>query len=692
PKLNVLSLQSSQGVQVEDVIDNLRLDDLSTKSAIRSLIELFYEAKTFGSLIQVPANLISALPQLQELVSQETGKDMYKNKAIELLRPFVIQAAFLAEKYDCVVANPPYMGNNGMNLSVKDFVKKRFPNAKSDLFACFIERGFEMATKAGFNSMVTMQSWMFLSSYEQFRNKLLKQNTLICLAHFPYDGHSPTAMGINFGVAVISVRNSSQHQYLSNFCCARYSELSQDGVPFHFPPNNERLCTARQDDFQKIPGSPVAYWANKDGVENFASNKLLGKLYKPRVGMRTGDNLRFLRIWYEIAINNFNRNASTRNEAKNSRAKWFPFLKGGDYRKWFGNLEWVVNWKNDGEEIKQNTLINYPQLSLDNLGWKISNESFYFQSGLTWTAVSSSFFGVRYFKCGAIFGTGGSCVFPEISKTVDILGALTSKTSTYFMKIINPTLNINIEDVASIPILNKINICVTENSNRCIKITEFDWDSYETSWDFQSFPMLTAPLKLTTISNSYAAWLKQSQENTLTMKSLEEENNRLFIDAYGLQDELTPDVPLREITLTCNPYYRYSGEKTAEELQVLQKTDTMKELVSYAIGCMMGRYSLDEPGLIYAHSGNEGFDPNRYTTFKADDDGIIPLTDTEWFEDDATKRFEEFLTVAWSKEHTRENLIFVAESLGQKSGETPLDTIRRYLCRDFFKDHLKTYK
>ncbi|MBF0124374.1 MAG: BREX-1 system adenine-specific DNA-methyltransferase PglX, partial [Magnetococcales bacterium] len=318
----------------------------------------------------------------------------------------------------------------------------------------------------------------------------------------------------------------------------------------------------------------------------------------------------------------------------------------------------------------------------------IRNIKFFFKEAVSWGKFGSGATSFRYRDDSFAFVDAAPSLFGDNLELV--LAALNSKAISYLLSIQGSTLNVTVGLSGGLPIPQISNVKSTVL--HAIKIAIYDSESYTTSWNFSYLPILFGYLKQPTIATSYAAWRQHCRADIETMQRLEEENNRLFINAYGLQDELTPEVPLNEITLTCNPHYRYGGSKSDSELEQLLLIDTIKELISYAIGCMMGRYSLDAPGLIYAHSGNEGFDPNCYPSFPADEDGIIPITDTDWFADDATNRLAEFLAVAWPKEHERENLAFVATSLGQKGGETPLDTVRRYLSRDFFKDHLKTYK
>tara|TARA_R110001583_G_scaffold85875_1_gene224968 strand:- start:7636 stop:11286 length:3651 start_codon:yes stop_codon:yes gene_type:complete len=709
-KLNVLSLQETKHVDLpvlwkalnlsgdwnrgtsENLFDNAQ-QDLSSYAVdkrfqlLHELVRLFDEAKTFGSLIQVPteykASLEILLNELSQLVGQ--GDSMQKGAALRLL-PYVKQAWVLAQRYDAVVANPPYMGGKGMNASVKKFVKDFFPNAKSDLFACFIERGYSLAKHSGHNSMVTMESWMFLSSYEIFRDIVLQRHTLRNLAHFPYDGKKPTAMGINFGVAVVTAQNTHLAGYRGHYCCSRYYELNDDGIPFAFPTPNERQKTVATDEFKKIPGSPVAYWVSAPIRSIFEREDNFSAVADVKQGLATADDQRFLRRWQEVGKEKIGFGFSSREEATESNSKWFPFNKGGEFRRWYGNQEFLVNWENDGAE-----LMAFRPRSV------IRNPRYYFCAGFTWNQTGSSTPSFRYVPSGFVFAHIGSMAFPHDQiRGNNGLGFLNSIVSQTLIGIISPTMGLEVGHVSKLPV--NLQIGDLEATNELIHISSLDWNAYERSWDFKYLPVLKASAdSAPTLECSYSAWVAQNLNTIAEMNHLEEESNRLFIDAYGLQEELNPEVPIEKITLTVNPAYRYGIKISEAEREVRFQSDTMAELVSYSIGCMMGRYSLDAPGLIYAHSGNEAFDAGSYVTFPADDDGIIPLTDQEWFADDATNRFREFVRVAWDEEHLQENLDFVAESLclyaiKPKRGESSLETIRRYLSTQFYKDHLRTYK
>ena len=667
PKLNVLSLRESKGLSVDELANHLAPFKVQ-RATINALVETFEYAKTFGSLIQIPYALkmhLTVLMQVLALVKQ--NGDMYASAAADDLLPLVQQAQLLAMQFDAVVANPPYMGGKGMNPVLKDYARSTFPNSKSDLFAMFIERGFEWCKHSGFNSMVTMQSWMFLSSFESMREKLLQERTLSSMSHM---GNG--VMGIAFGTAATVFWNRHFDGYDGSFSYCGNDDVGGNGKPDSFPIHNERLKVARPDDFKKIPGSPIAYWVSERTKEVFSSGVKIGDIGQPRMGMATGNNDLHLRYWHEVSNSKLGLNYPTRLAAIESERKWFPYNKGGSFRRWFGNNEYVVNWEKDGQ-LLQTMLHPSGRVWAHNF-----NLDFIFQECITWTATSSSYFGVRYSPPGFLFDYNGSSLFLDRKNIKYVLGLMASNLSYYFINILNPTVANQAGDIGAIPVIHDDDAIVLEiekNVENAIKLSQYDWDSFEFSWNFLRSPLLVDSKECCLLSLCWSAYEKNLDIGFCKLKNLEEENNRLFIKAYGLQDELSPEVPESQITLA-----RADREKDSQRL------------ISYAIGCMMGRYSLDEPGLIYAHAGNVGFDPSRYATFPADADGIVPITDELWFADDAPSRIREFLRAVWGPDTLEENMAWLAESLGTKASETPDETIRRYIADKFFKDHLQTYK
>lgn len=678
-KLNVMALVDSAGFDAEVLASGVKLADYGLQLGdLTELKRLFEHATTFGSLIQVPERLAKKLPGLKQL-SEVASHDLFVADELSRLWPLVRQAKLLATQYDSVVANPPYMGGGGMNALLKKFTRDHFPDAKSDLFACFIKRGCGLANEVGRNAMITMDSWMFLSSYTNLRRSLLQHYSIESLVHVGWNCF-PQGHTYNRGVAFVLANQKQQSQGM-------YLNLSD--VPATVDKHSlflSRLskreafyCKSRQE-FDKIPGSPVAYWVSESIKRLFATRPALGSLSEPRRGLQPGDTPRYVRLWQEVSLSNTAFTITPDDVENTTRTiKWVGFMSGGDYRKWAGNLTYLVNWHKNGFEIKHGHNPIVP------------NEHLYFREAITWSKVTSGGPSFRRHPAGIIPGDAGPFAVVSGDGYFAVFASLNAAPTLSFLKILAPTLNFQVGDVANVPILT--NEVATANARQLVGQAEADWSAYERSWDFQSLPILTAFSKpAPTLEASYTAWISKNQETIAEMKRLEEENNRLFIDAYGLTDELTPDIPIEQITLTVNPAYRYGGKMTEDELWTRFREDSMQELVSYAVGCMMGRYSLDEPGLIYAHSGNQGFDPSRYASFPADADGILPLTDKEWFADDAANRLIEFVSVAWDKTHLEANLRFLADNLSPKKTESSRDTLRRYLCDNFFKDHLQTYK
>ncbi|CAI09090.1 conserved hypothetical protein [Aromatoleum aromaticum EbN1] len=691
PRLNVLSLQESKGLDLDELATHLASFGIQ-RGTIKALLDTFEHAKTFGSLIQIPDALNAQLPALAEALGKanETG-DLYAQAAAQDLLPLVEQAKVLGRKFDAVVANPPYMGGKGMNGALKEFAKAAFPDSKSDLFAMFIERGFAWCKPNGFNSMVTMQSWMFLSSFQSMREKLLEQRTIETMAHLGARAFSEIS-----GEVVQTTAFVLQGQHFFGFkpTFFRLVDGQEADKEAALRSNQCRFDATAQDDFKKIPGSPVAYWVSRALFDVFATLEPLQERAHVRKGLATCDDLRWVRLWHEVDYSLSNTQREPSSEEVGRLGRWFPLLKGGSFRKWYGNTAYLINWENDGRLLKASIVERYGGGSYTK---EVRSEDYYFRPCNTWSDITSGSFGARYCPNGFITSTvGGGIYSASDSDEYQFCAMLNSKPTSDWLRIINPTLHANPGDIAQLPlppheVLTGVEI--SRLGRAAVSLTRSDWDAYERSWDFQSFPLLTASADPdSTLESSYTAWVTQNHDTIVEMKRLEEENNRLFIDAYGLQDELTPDVPIEQITLTVNPAYRYGGNLTEVEQWTRFRQDTMEELVSYAIGCMMGRYSLDEPGLIYAHAGNVGFDANRYKTFPADADGIVPITDEFWFEDDAANRVREFLRAVWGADTLDENMAWLAESLGTKANETPDETIRRYLADKFFKDHLQTYK
>ena len=665
PKLNIIALQDSQPERLEAFSQDLANTGIA-QADLKELLDLFEHASTFGSLIQVPATFSQKLPELESKLNTalESG-DIFAQQSAQELLPLLQQAKLLAKQYDAVIANPPYMGNKYLNPNLKNYLKKNYQGYEKDLFSAFMIRDLQLAKESGQLGFMSPFVWMFISSYENLRAHFIDHATITSLIQLEYSGFD----GATVPICTFTLAKSHVSNFMGSYIRLSDFRGSENQAPKTLQAINNPDCgwffTAKPDDFKKIPGSPIAYWVSEKVRGIFVNNPSISEVADARQGLATADNNRFLRLWSEINISQVGFGMESRGQAQLSGKKWFPYNKGGEFRKWYGNQELVVNWENDGYEIKNFVDSNGKQRS------RPQNTNYYFLEGITWSALSSSSISMRTYEAGMIFADKGQGLFPLITEDKDsILGLMNSKVTDSFLKIISPTLDFHSGYILKIPFIKTIKKNIV---NLLVTISKSDWNSYETSWDFTENPIIRT--QQPNLEQAFNTWQQQNANAVAEMKRLEEENNKLFIEAYGLQDELTPDVPDEQITLT-----RADREKDSQRL------------VSYALGCMMGRYSLDEPGLIYAHAGNQDFDASRYQTFPADADGIIPLTEMHWFEDDATHRIQEFLTAVWGKDTLDANMQWLAESLDKKASETAEDTIRRYLASKFYKDHMQTYK
>lgn len=686
--LNVLALQEAKAGSASELHSALNAPQISS-ATVSQLVEAFEQAKTFGSLIQIPGELASTLSDLwQKLEAVRRGGDMLGQGAAEALLRLVAQAEVLAKQFDAVVANPPYMGSGVMSPQVKKLAKKHFPAAKSDLYTCFIQRGCELINKVGYCAMVTMDGWMFLSTYSEFRDSLLSRQSVDSLAHIGWNCF-PEVHTYHRGAAVV-LKCGARNQIGDFLNLSDVPATVDKGELFlSLLSSGEKIYRRTSADFRRIPTSPLAYWASPAVSAAFASLPRADSLVIPREGLATGNNEKYVRFWYEVSHSSIGINISSRKEAKESRLRWFPYNKGGDFRKWSGNNLFVVDWLNDGYELQNTQHPSGARIWAHNF-----NLEYIFRPFVAWSDVTSKGLTLRVFPSGYLFDATGLSAFsrdPEEDDSLVLMAALgNSALGSMFSRILNPTLHFKSGNFAGLPIDCSVDV---SRANRCIDLAKSDWNAYERSWDFQFFPMLMAcDASGVLLETCYSTWIEQIRLVTTEMKHLEEDNNQVLIEAYGMSEELAPDVPIEEVTLTVNPAYRYGANISESERWARFRRDTHAELVSYTIGCMMGRYSLDAHGLIYAHAGNEGFDSSRYETFPADEDGIVPITDEAWFDDDGANRIREFVRVVWGEDNEAENMTWVAESLGSKASESADDTIRRYLSRDFYKDHLQTYK
>lgn len=605
--------------------------------AMDTILRELHDAKEYGSILTVTPQDWSML--YDRFAEIEEDIHMSRETVLRELLPLVQVAEALAQKYDVVVTNPPYMGGSGMGAKLSDFVKKNYPDSKNDLFAVFLERGNMMIQKAGYNCMVTMQSWMFLSSFEKMRTKLLQSKTITNLMHM-----ENMVMGIAFGTAVTVARSSHVRGYKGTYNQIKLQDIENDR-PKEFPVKGNRFAQTTTDNFSKIPGSPVAYWVSEQYFR-VLSGTIASDFARFCKGMDTGDNNRFLRLWHEI-----------RSDKMWHPHKWVPYNKGGSFRRWYGDNEYVINWADNGQEVK------------DFKGSNIRNQITYLRPGMTWSTTSSGPISIRWCIGDYVYDSKGCMAFANNDDdTWYILGAMNTKVYQSFMQIITPTVDYNPGPVSRGAIIcKKEHRGIDELVKKNITMSKCDWDAFEASWDFQHHPLLR---KVSTIAEAFDQWQSECDDRFKQLKANEEELNRIFIDIYGLQDELTPEVEDKDVTV--------------------RKADLGRDIrsfISYAVGCMFGRYSLDVDGLAYA--GGE-WDSSKYTSFAADKDNIIPICDDEYFEDDIVGRFMEFVKKVYGAETLDENLKFIADALGGKG--QPKAVIRNYFLNDFYADHCRMYQ
>jgi len=663
--------------------------DLFT-APLQTTLRQFEEADNFGSLIRPDVTDVDGMLRILESknVSGQLFISMTHQKVLQALR----QADYLSPKYHVVIANPPYLGRGGMNGRLAAWLKENYDDVKSDIFSAFIIRNTELALPSGQLGFMSPFVWMFISSYEKLRSFLISQKTITSLVQLEYSGFD----GATVPICTFTVENSNRPDFRGGYVKLSDFRGAANQAPRTLEAIKNQDCgwfyRASSKDFDKIPGSPIAFWISDSVRAAFSNNQKFGEYISPAVGQNTGNNDRFLRIWSEVSTNRIGIGFSQLEDVAASGLKWFPYNKGGPYRKWYGNIFFVLNWENDGQEVKE-----YAVQRNQGKHWSryIQNLHFMLREGVSWTATSSSYFGCRYTAPGFFFDVKGTSGFSDVIKPKVMAAYLGSNVVSSFLKFLNPTIEFQTRDIRNLPYTDALkNDKRLENlSEKSIATSKLDWDSYETSWDFTSLPLLNLDYHQPTLKATYQKLRAHWREMTLEMQRLEQENNRIFIEAYGLQDELKPEVPLNEITLTCNPHYRYGGDKSEDELEALLLADSMRELVSYAVGCMFGRYALDKPGLILA---NQGETIEDYLTrvpepsFPADDDNVIPMLDGDWFTDDIAERFRKFLRVAFGEEHYEANLKFIEQALNIKGKRNY--GIRDYFLGEFYTDHVKRYK
>lgn len=699
--LNILSIQESNSLS-ETIIDNISNDN--EKDNAKYLIDNFKNAKEIGSLLVLDKRNYA---KLKEIINND--ETIFSIELKEKLNPLIKIANILDKKYDIVVTNPPYMNNSVMSVNLKNYILKNYKNVKSDAFSSFIIRNTVFSKDGSYLGFMTPYVWMFISSYEELRKYIVSNLSISSLIQFEYSAFEEATVPIcTFTLKNTNNKKKGIYFKLSEYVGGmeiqrkKYLEALSNNVNFKYEVDTSK--------FEKMPGTQIAFWISDSLLDSFANGTRLEKIAYPRQGMATTNNNKFLRQWFEVSIDNIGFNLKSEEETIGNR-KWFPYNKGGEYRKWYGNNDYVVNFKNKGEEIcnyiDQNSAVNHTG--------RVINRDKYFNKSVTWSKISSGNIAFRFKDNGFIFDVAGTSIFGDDDTLLKLIGFLNSNVSLEMLNCLSPTLNYEVGHICSIPILDfnddNIEKIVLENIN----ISKEDWDSFEISWDFKQHPLLKeanlTPQQIkkeqdngfqvcNNLEEAYKHWEIISSDRFNKLKENEEKLNNIFINIYGLNDELTSKVDEKYITV----------RKADKEREI-------KSLISYAVGCMFGRYSLDKNGVVFA-GGN--FD-EKYKHYKEKDggwagaslsdykylkdgnneieliyspdvDNIIPITDEAYFSDDIVERFKTFLKIVYGNNTFNENMDFIAEALGKKGTETSEETIRRYFVNDFFNDHVKIYQ
>ena len=669
PQPHVYEIIESNGVDTS-VVELLAGDDVAVKDALNTILSEMYDAKEYGSILNITNVDFEAIYNcFDQMISEGSFfTEVIKNK----LLPLVKVAQTMAQKYDVVVTNPPYLGVKKYNPTLSEFVKTYYKNYKYDLFSCFIIKGRNMIKNNGYVGMLTQQSWLNVDSFEKLRKYIIDNNRVLHIAHLGLN-----ALEGGLGTVAFIFSHKSSTNYITKFIDLSSYDYENKNNNLH---NHNNTTEKDINIFYNLPKTIFAYDMSSELINSFLLDKKISNLSIPKSGLVTRNNKLFLKLWFEVKDENIEYSCDLINFNK----KWYPHTKGGSYRKWYGNFEYVVNWKNNGYDIREATK--------NANGGSIVSQECYFLEGLSWSlSTFSNKFSMRILPKGFIFNVEAPAIFNVPHKEY-VLGLLNSKVGEVFLEILSDDVHYKTNDIGSVPlILHTDNFVIKELVKENISLSKTDWDSFETSWDFEVHPFVrlsrglwdatavgasmmhyygehkrvSCPLEL-----CFMLWQGECQERFNKLKGNEEELNRIFIDIYGLQDELTPEVEDKDVTV-----------------RLADRKRDVKSFISYSVGCMFGRYSLDTLGLAFA--GGE-FDSSKYKSFKADVDNIIPICDDEYFEDDIVGLFEQFVATVYGEESLEDNLQYIADSLGGSGSKR--DIIRNYFRNEFYADHLKMYQ
>ncbi|MEE1516991.1 MAG: BREX-1 system adenine-specific DNA-methyltransferase PglX [Lachnospiraceae bacterium] len=665
---NIMAIQDSSEIDSE-LIKFIANGNMKMQKELIDIKSVLADAKEYGSILAVLECDFESIKQRIEDVREMDMSDIitgiHIQNAVNVLLPIVKQSQIMAQKYDIIITNPPYMGAGGMSGKLSEYVKSKYPDSKSDMYAIFIEKCGEMLKKNAYQAMITQHSWMFLSSFETLRQNMMRKD-IVSMAHLgPRAFEEIGGEVVQTTAFVIGNRKVKLYKGTYTRLVEPTTQQGKEDLFLKTVANHDCrfYFTANSENFSVIPGAPVAYWLTDKDIKHMSNDKKVADLGESKQGLITSDNERFLRLWFEV-------------EQEKIRKKWFYYNKGGGYRKWYGLNYYVVNWENEGHDIKA---------FVDDKGKQKSrpqNTQFYFCEGISWCDISTNIFSVRYVSSDFMFDASGPTLFVNEKEYIKYLcGLLNTNVAQRYLDVICQGLHYSTGHIPQIPVV------ISESEKKCvdclvehnIEICKDDWDSFEISWDFMKHPLIGYRDKCesvgvmyndTSISNSFEIWKLITEKRFKVLKANEEELNRIFINIYGFYEELKPEVEEKDVTV-----------RNAD----LQRD--IKSFISYAVGCMTGRYSLDVEGLVYAGGT---WDTSKYTSFLPNEDNIIPICDDEYFSDDIVGRFVEFVKVVYGEETLEENLKFIADTLGGKG--TPREVIRTYFLKDFFNDHCKTYQ
>lgn len=675
--LNLASIQETNILDDEDIAYIVGDNSSVYYDKTKEFIEKFKEAKTIGSLIKVGEVDVEyfegRLANIQENPANNLFEEEQRKKVLGLLPDLIKQSKIMNSLYDILITNPPYMGSKYMKEELSEYLKGNYSQAKADTFSAFMEYSFSRVKLKGQLGFVTPFVWMFISSYKKLREFIISKKNLSSLIQLEYNSFP----GVTVPVCTFTVRNYSGDIYGEFINLSKFTGIENQPIKTLEAVRNENVdyrFHSNSNDFALIPDNTIAYWASEKMLSLFNDLPKIGDHAYLQPGLQTSNNDMFLRRWFEVGFSNVCVDAKSSAEAKESKYKWFPYNKGGNIRKWYGNREYIVNWYNGGEKIKDYVNKKYPYLK-GNIDYVVKDRGYYFKESITWSFISSSNFSCRYTPHGSLFDVAGSSLFPKENINY-FIGFLNSKVTFEMLKCFNPTMNFQVGDVANLPIVvdveKEIENHVSSLAEENIAISKEDWDSFETSWDFKQHVLLRYKQDTSEIRVAYKNWENIALERFNLLLGNEIDLNRSIIQIFGLESEILARVNEEDITL----------RKADKEREI-------RSFLSYAIGCMFGRYSLDEEGLIFA--GGQ-FNQDKYSKFKVDNDNILPILSGTYFEDDLVSRFVEFVKTTFGEEKLTENLDYIADVLSRKKGETAKETIRRYFLNDFFKDHVQSYK